>query len=233
MNSTEQALPNVFNHLFHKQQVAMTSSLDVAEYFGKRHDNVLQTIERLDCSPEFNALNFQSVKYRDQKGEMRKSYRLTRDGFTFLAMGFTGKKAAKFKEAYITAFNEMEMWITQRQAVKGSQPMLNEAIHYQEVKTGKKDVHAYCRENNLVYLVAIGSNRKKWLKLNGYPSDDEIRQHLTQAQLSLVDLLILENAVMLKLGLTYDERKAKLTDSALYYWQQREQKPIAPITREN
>lgn len=216
--------PNVFTHLFHKEQTAMTSSLDVAEYFGKRHKNVLQAIEMLECSEEFNRLNFQPVKYRDQKGEMRKCYRLTRDGFTFLAMGFTGKKAAKFKESYILAFNEMEKWIKQREAVKGNQPLLNEAIHYQEIKTGKKDIHAYCRENNLVYLVAIGSSRKKWLKVNGYPNDDEIRQHLTQAQLSLIDQLIVENAVMLKLGLTYDERKEKLKDSALFYWQQLNQK---------
>lgn len=240
MNSTEQALPNVFNHLFRKQQVAMTSSLDVAEYFGKRHKNVLQAIETLECSDDFRRLNFQPSYYHNEQNKRQPMFRLTRDGFTFLAMGFTGKKAAKFKEAYITAFNEMEMWITQRQAVKRTQPMLNEAIHYQEVKTGKKDVHAYCRENNLVYVVAVGSNCKTWLRLNGYPSDDEIRQHLTQAQLSLIDLLIVENAVMLKLGLAYAERKAKLTDSALYYWQQREQKSkgqptqsIAPAVRKN
>lgn len=84
--TTELTNPNVFAHLFHKEQTAMTSSLDVAEYFGKRHDNVLQTIKNLDCSEEFRRLNFQPVKYRDQKGEMRKCYRLTRDGFTFLAM---------------------------------------------------------------------------------------------------------------------------------------------------
>lgn len=49
MTTTALTNPNVFAHLFHKEQMAMTSSLDVAEYFGKRHDNVLQTIKNLDC----------------------------------------------------------------------------------------------------------------------------------------------------------------------------------------
>jgi Rha family phage regulatory protein len=86
----------------------ITSSRIVAETFEKLHKNVLQSIENLDCSPEFNGLNFKLVEYQDAKGEFRKEYLITRDGFTFLAMGFTGMKAATFKEAYIAAFNAME-----------------------------------------------------------------------------------------------------------------------------
>lgn len=91
---------------------ATTTSLQVAELFGKRHDNVLQSIQRLECSPEFCALNFQetSIDTIQPNGGVRSSpaYRLTKDGFVFLAMGFTGKESARFKEAYITAFNDME-----------------------------------------------------------------------------------------------------------------------------
>lgn len=86
----------------------ITTSTAVAEFFGKQHKNVIQKIETLDCSPEFNGLNFQPVKYTDAKGEKRPSYEMTKDGFVFLVMGFTGKKAAAFKEAYIAAFNRME-----------------------------------------------------------------------------------------------------------------------------
>ena len=84
-----------------------TTSLKVAEHFSKQHKNVLQSIERLECSPEFNRLNFKLVEYSDAKGENRPAYEMTKDGFTFLAMGFTGKEAAKWKEAYINAFNKM------------------------------------------------------------------------------------------------------------------------------
>lgn len=85
-----------------------TTSLKIAEHFGKRHTNVLRAIKDLDCSAEFNQLNFEPVKYTDEKGEQQPFYEITRDGFTFLAMGFTGAKAAQWKEAYIAAFNALE-----------------------------------------------------------------------------------------------------------------------------
>ncbi|EHV4008960.1 Rha family transcriptional regulator [Salmonella enterica] len=87
---------------------AVTTSVAVAEYFGKRHDNVIQKIKLLDCSSEFNALNFKDVTYTDAKGEKRPAYKITKNGFVFLVMGFTGKKAAAFKEAYIAEFDRME-----------------------------------------------------------------------------------------------------------------------------
>lgn len=91
---------------------AVTSSLAVADFFSKRHDDVLKKIRILDCSPEFCARNFAetSTLVRQPNGGTRKlpCYQITRDGFAFLAMGFTGKRAARFKEAYINAFNQME-----------------------------------------------------------------------------------------------------------------------------
>lgn len=90
------------------QQRVSTTSLIIAEAFDRQHKNVIQAIERLECSEEFNRLNFQPVAYKDAKGEMRPAYDITRDGFTFLAMGFTGAKAAQFKEAFIDQFNRME-----------------------------------------------------------------------------------------------------------------------------
>ncbi|HEX6829221.1 MAG TPA: Rha family transcriptional regulator [Burkholderiales bacterium] len=89
---------------------AVTTSLAIAEYFGKRHDNILARIEKLkaECPPDFNALNFKAVEFTDAKGEFRPAYEMTRDGFTLLAMGFTGAKALHFKLAYIERFNRME-----------------------------------------------------------------------------------------------------------------------------
>lgn len=87
---------------------AVTTSQAVAEYFIKRHDNVIQKIKSLDCSSEFTALNFQASEYNDSTGRKLPMYEMTKDGFVFLVMGFTGKKAAAFKEAYIAEFNRME-----------------------------------------------------------------------------------------------------------------------------
>lgn len=85
-----------------------TTSLDVAEKFGKRHDHVLRDIENLDCSQEFSRLNFGEISYKDSYNRLQKAYRITRDGFAILVMGFTGKKAMQWKEKYIAAFNRME-----------------------------------------------------------------------------------------------------------------------------
>lgn len=80
--------------------IPVTTSRAVAEQFGKQHKNVIQAIEGLRATldetedgKEFNRLNFQPVTMPDAKGEARPAYLLTRDGFTLLAMGFTGAKA--------------------------------------------------------------------------------------------------------------------------------------------
>jgi Rha family phage regulatory protein len=83
-----------------------TTSRKIASKFGKEHKNVLRSIETLECSNEFNQLNFEPVDYMDAKGEKRPEYLITRDGFSFLIMGFTGREAAKFKEEFINAFNK-------------------------------------------------------------------------------------------------------------------------------
>jgi Rha family phage regulatory protein len=83
------------------------TALDVAKYFDKQHKNVLQSIKEVDCSEEFSRLNFQPTSYVDQQGKPRPLYHITKDGFIFLTMGFTGQKAAQIKEAYIRAFNRM------------------------------------------------------------------------------------------------------------------------------
>lgn len=83
-------------------------SRDVAAYFEKKHFHVLEAIRNLNCSPEFSQSNFRAFKIKDLTGESTSHVEMTRDGFMFLVMGFTGEKAAKWKEDYIAAFNAME-----------------------------------------------------------------------------------------------------------------------------
>lgn len=100
---------------------AVTTSLRVAEVFGKQHKDVLKAVKSLDCSEEFRERNFALSKIDYQNGNIKKQlpmYYITRDGFMFLVMGFTGKTAAKWKEAYIKAFNEMEAKIRAEQMAK-------------------------------------------------------------------------------------------------------------------
>ena len=89
-------------------------STNIADVFGKRHDHVLRDIESiLKTTPEERLNNF--IKINIEKpanlgnGVVKyRAYALTKEGFTFLAMGFTGTKAAQFKWAYIDEFKRME-----------------------------------------------------------------------------------------------------------------------------
>jgi len=89
--------------------------LDVATYFDKRHDNVLRDIREIEVSDSFRLLNFEESSYLNQQGKQQPMYHITKDGFIFLTMGFTGQKAAQIKEAYIRAFNQMEAQLIARQ----------------------------------------------------------------------------------------------------------------------
>lgn len=87
-----------------------TTSLKVADAFGKLHKNIIQRIETLECSEEFASANFSAHVQKIKAGAVEresKYYEMTKDGFMFLVMGFTGAQAARIKEAYINAFNWM------------------------------------------------------------------------------------------------------------------------------
>lgn len=95
-----------------KDGKVFANSRDVAEYFGKRHDHVLRDIDALievepACAPNFGEAST-AVKMPNGGTRKVRGFDMTRDGFTLLAMGFTGREALQFKLAYIEAFNEME-----------------------------------------------------------------------------------------------------------------------------
>ena len=102
----------------------MTTSVIVAKKFGREHRDVLRAIVNLDCSDDFRLRNFTQSSYVNKQNREMPMYLMTRDGFTFLCMGFTGDKAAKWKEAYIKAFNMMEDRLTQQ----------NEALEWKQAR---------------------------------------------------------------------------------------------------
>lgn len=96
----------------------VVSSRTVAEVFEKEHKNVLRDIQTLGVDEDFIKLNFEPSTYCDSTGRTLPEFLITRDGFTLLAMGFTGAKAMKFKIAYIEAFNRMEEKLKNPYAIK-------------------------------------------------------------------------------------------------------------------
>lgn len=104
-----------------KNKIAVCDSILVAERFHKRHKNVVQIIERLAEKSADVISMFKVATYRDSYGREQKKYYMNRDGFSLLAMGFTGKDALQWKLDYIRAFNAMEEFIKEQQSIQWQQ----------------------------------------------------------------------------------------------------------------
>ncbi|EUJ51560.1 Rha family transcriptional regulator [Listeria rocourtiae] len=131
------------NLVISRNEKVVTSSIQVAENFDKRHDHILRDISSLKKDvPNFGVMFYEAME-PDAYGRNRKIILMNRDGFTLLAMGFTGKKALDFKIKYIEAFNEMEKVIRQQHDTSNLSPELQmvnglfKAIANQELATKK------------------------------------------------------------------------------------------------
>ncbi|MBF0165406.1 MAG: Rha family transcriptional regulator [Magnetococcales bacterium] len=98
-----------------KDNQVFASSLEVAKVFERRHDHVMRDIRKLKIPNDFRLPNFEEGTYIDKNGDKQPMFDMTRDGFTILAMGFTGRRAMAFKIAYIEAFNKMEAELRQQE----------------------------------------------------------------------------------------------------------------------
>lgn len=154
-----------------------TLSTDVATFFGKRHDNVIRDIENIRATLDpSRLLNFEETEVTREsplkKGTLIKSkaYRLTRDGFTFLAMGFTGARAQEFKWAYIDAFNKMEAALRQCPAqAQLPRPTLTEQQSYQILS----EVAKRCKRNGVHYQTVYRALKARYqvTKYTNIPRD--------------------------------------------------------------
>ena len=177
--------------LYERNGKAFCSSRQVAEEIGKRHADVLRAIEKITAptsgvSADFNERNFALVTYKDAKGERRPEYLMTKDGFAILAMGFTGKKAMRFKEAYIRRFNEMEAFIRSLQAAKMEFPAFTDAI--MAAHEEPKHYH-FSNEINMIYRIVLGMDAKTFREKRGLPKGEVIRPYLTAEQIRAVETL--------------------------------------------
>lgn len=103
----------------------MADSRDVADYFGKRHGDVIRAIRFLHCTPAFRERNFASFNIKELSGaESISHYRMTKNGFSFVVLGFTGEQAGIYKERYIEAFDVMEAELRRRREAVPPAPAL-------------------------------------------------------------------------------------------------------------
>jgi len=97
--------------VFMKNDEVLTNSRNVARDFNKEHHNVVKAIEGIVKSNDTSNLFHETTYVHEQNKQKYKEYLMNRDGFTLLAMSFTGNKAMEFKLKYISEFNKMENFL--------------------------------------------------------------------------------------------------------------------------
>lgn len=189
------------------KDTARANSLMVAKMFGKRHDNVLRDIETMECSKEFRLLNFEESSYKNEQGKKQPCVNMTRDGFTFLVMGYRGKKAAQFKEAYINRFNQMEKFIKTLVETRTQFPLLTENIKL--LHDNPKAYH-FSNECDMLNRIVLGKTAKQIRQENGLEKGESIRPYLTESQIEILDILQKVDIGLLVSVPDFEQRKRHL-----------------------
>lgn len=200
---------------------AMVDSRFVAEVFEKEHRNVLQAIKNIlensGFSEEFRRLNFQQSNYVNEQNHKQPCYAMTRDGFTALVMGFTGRKADQFKERYIKRFNEMEDYIEMLQTLREQYKPLTDAI---KAVYESPDSHFYSNEANMLNRIVLGMTAKDFRALHNIAKNEPIRSYFTPEQSKLMSHLQCIDVGLIYSIPSYLERKQKLEWCAMK-WRER------------
>ena len=120
----------------------VVTSKQIADHFGKTHRHVLRDIAKeLETAGEFGSEHFGLSSYTSSQNKILPCYEMSRDGFTLIAMGFTGVKAQQWKIKYIEAFNAMERELLNGSAKFGSvMDALNDACRLMESDKQKASV---------------------------------------------------------------------------------------------
>lgn len=165
----------------------ITSSLLVAQAFGKQHSHVLRSIESMDIPEDFASTHFwthvQTVDIGNGARRNSKIYRMTKDGFMLLVMGFTGKKAMAVKLAYINAFNRMaERLAAQQLDNKLQAPDCNRQSH-ENIQALTDDNY---RRDALDYVLRVINSCKRFADDNGIDRSDWRTPDLQKAASGIV-----------------------------------------------
>ena len=183
-----------------------TTSLLIAEKFGKRHDNVLRAVENLECSDEFRHLNFEVSNYTDPTGRALPMFRISRDGFAFLAMGFTGKKAAQWKERFLAAFNWQASEIARLRTIHSTPEWAAARLEGKAARRDETDVikafveyaKSQGSKSASKYYMVISKETNRALFFVQSAAGEGFRDRLTSAQLASVAMAerIVERALL-------------------------------------
>jgi len=111
--TAQQRLDLIDSSIFESEGKFFTDSLSISKIFDKEHRDVLKAINNCEVSENFRSANFCTDLYFDNYNRKQPKINLTKKGFSFVVMGFTGEKASQFKESYINRFEELEEQVKQ------------------------------------------------------------------------------------------------------------------------
>jgi Rha family phage regulatory protein len=222
----------------------VASSRQIAESFEKNHRDVLRAVDNLKEDVRNFAQMFFETTVPDSYGREQRAYLMNRDGFTLLAMGFTGKAALEWKLKYIAAFNEMEKKLTEQPQLTRSQLLATALIAAHE-ELEEKDKQIETMKPKALFADAVsasgqsilvgemakllsqngiqmGQNRLfSWMRENGYLIKDRKRTDYnmpTQKSMELRLFEIKETSIAHSDGHTSINKTPKVTGIGQVYF---------------
>lgn len=194
---------------------AFTTSAMVAEKFHKLHKTVLRKVERLP-KDEFWRRNFVPRDYTDGRGKQQPMYEITRDGFSYIAMSFTGEEAHKWKVAFIDAFNKMERHLRNIMQQGWLEDRAEAALEFRMMSRTLEEVRKLEGKDTKFFHYANEAKLVNWALTGRFQKVD--RSTLSQSELCVLVTLEAYNAVLLGAGHDRESRKSllkKRCDAAL------------------
>lgn len=223
-----------------KEEVIVTSTLDVAETFGKEHKEVIYAIEgRKSVTDRTNGIEtknrgiledlvksgvphlekyFILSEYVGENGKKYKQYLMTRDGFTLLVMGFSGEKAMRFKVAYINQFNNMEKLLHEK-FVERQKGITVRHIVTDMIKQSKENErmhgHAYSLYTDMIYKALFGKSAKQFREEFGVNKTDSLRDYFTSEELRAIQSKEMLVSSLIDCGWGYEQIKNFIQDNTM------------------
>ncbi len=196
-----------------KNNIPLVSSRIIAGKFGKRHDDVINGIEKeIDYiiqtnNRKFSDINFLKTSFKDSRGRKQIEYLLTRDGFMAIVLKYSGKKATAIRIAYINAFKQMEQFIKNLLEAKSDFPEFTDAIisAHEEAKP-----YHFSNELNMINQIVTGMTAKQFKEHHKLDKVSSIRPYLTPQQLEMVKSLQRIDIGLIVAVPDYQERKKVL-----------------------
>jgi len=184
----------------------------VGPKFGKTHKHTLEKIDKIikELTAERSTIKDYFIKsnFNNERNREYRNFLITRDGFSLLAMSFTGSKSMKFKLKFIDAFNTMEKALKNQIMLKAISIETRKTLTERVKESGENERmkgHGFSTYTKLAYKI-VGI---KYIKPKKGDRFRDSLDHDTVERLENVESMIQS---LLKAGKQYNDVKKTITD---------------------